>query len=341
MKETKNILITGANGFIGNFLVDEAIKRNYTVYAIVRKSSNIDILLTKNIRIIIIDFADTKDINQKISKMPQFSYIIHNAGVTKTMKNKEFYNGNFQNTKRFIESLKEMNKVPAKFIYISSLAAFGPAKKNKLISENSIPKPITEYGKSKLAAEQYIIKKSKIPYIIFRPTAVYGPGDKDFLQTIKLQNIGIDLKIGKHSQTLTFIYVKDLTSLIFNAIESLHINKSYFAADGNLYSNLDFNNSVSRHLKKKQIHIIIPIPLAKIIAKVSELIALISKKPSLLRFDKISEITAENWNCDIEPLISDFNFKPEFNLENGMNQTIIWYKKNKWLKTEKNELLSI
>lgn len=339
MNAKKNILITGASGFIGSFLVDEAIKRNYIVYAIARKSSNTEHLKTKNISIIIIDFADINDINLKISEMPQFSYIIHNAGATKALKNKDFYNINFGNTKRLIESLKEINKIPTKFIYISSLAAFGPTQKNKLISENSIPKPLTEYGKSKLAAEQYIIKESGIPYIIFRPTAVYGPGDKDFLQTIKLQNAGIDIKIGKHAQILTFIYVKDLASLIFKAIESLHINKSYFATDGNLYSNTDFNNSVLRQLNKKQIHINIPIPLIKIIARVSAFMAQIIKKPSLLRYDKISEITADSWNCDIKSLISDFNFKAEYNLENGMNQTIIWYKKNKWLKTKGKELL--
>jgi nucleoside-diphosphate-sugar epimerase len=341
MNDNRNILITGASGFIGSFLIDEAIKHNYTVNAIVRKSSNTENLQTKNIRIIIVDFADINDIKRKISEMPHFSYIIHNAGITKALKNNEFYNSNYGNTKRLIESLKEINRIPTKFIYISSLAAFGPAKKNKTLSENSIPKPLTIYGKSKLAAEKYIIKESGIPYIIFRPTAVYGPGDKDFLQTIKLQNAGIDIKIGNNTQTLTFIYVKDFASLIFKAIESIHINKSYFATDGNLYSKTDFNNSVSRQLNKKQIHININIPLIKLIAAVSEFRAQIIKRPSLLRLDKISEITADNWDCDIEPLISDFNFKADYNLENGMKQTILWYKKYKWLNTKDKEFLTI
>lgn len=331
MINKKNILITGASGFIGNFLVDEAIKRNFRVYVAVRKSTNTETLQKKQIHINIINFEDINDINDKILRLPKFDYIIHNAGITKASKKSEFLNINFHNTKNFIVSLKEMNKIPDKFIYISSLAAFGPTENGNNIKTENNPKPISEYGKSKLAAEKYIIDKSNIPYLIYRPTAVYGPGDSAFLKTIKLINCGWDIKIGKHSQILTFIYVKDLSKLIFNSLESQIINKSYFISDGNSYNNKDFSNTISKYSNKKIKRLFLPVWFAKSIAFISESFAFFSGKTSFLRVDKISELAAQNWTCNTRPLISDLNFKAEYNLETGMQETIEWYKENKWL----------
>lgn len=111
--------------------------------------------------------------------------------------------------------------MPDKFLYMSSLAAFGPGAKNTSnpVELTSVPKPVTVYGKSKLAAEKFISEKSVVPYLIFRPTAVYGPGEKDILKAIKLMNNRVDFQIGRKEQYLTFIYVKDLARLAFDAIE--------------------------------------------------------------------------------------------------------------------------
>jgi nucleoside-diphosphate-sugar epimerase len=87
-----NILITGASGFIGNFLVDEAIKRGYNVFATIRKSTKINRLEEKKVNLIEIDFKDSNNIKNKLLNSPHFKYIIHNAGITKALKNKELSN---------------------------------------------------------------------------------------------------------------------------------------------------------------------------------------------------------------------------------------------------------
>ena len=329
----EKILITGASGFIGNFLVEEGLKRNYEVYAAIRKSSKIEHLKNKAINFIEIDFANKEVLNAKVASMPEFKYIIHNAGITKSLKKESFSEINFQYTKNFIEAIKQTNLNPEKFLFVSSLSAAGPGKTDTSIpiSISDESAPISNYGLSKLSAEKYITEISNFPYIIVRPTAVYGPGDKDFFNMVKLINNHIDLMIGAHKQALSFIYVKDLSRSIFDLLESPVKNKTYFVSDGNCYDKTTMSDLIAEILKKKIVRFYTPIFLAKIIAVVSEAISSITGKVSVINPEKIKEFSAINWNCDISQLIDDIKFKPDYSLAQGLQETIDWYKQQGWI----------
>jgi len=329
----KKILITGATGFIGNFLVDEALKRGYETTIAVRKTSKFKHQENKNIKIIQFDFSDSDRLNILVRSLPRFDYVIHNAGVTKALNKDDYFEVNQRNTSRFITALLEPGKTPDKFLLMSSLAAFGPGdpENGQPVRLTSIPRPVTAYGESKLAAEKFLMAQAGLPYIIIRPTAVYGPGEKDIFGTIKLMNQGLDFQAGTKNQCLTFIYVKDLARLVFDAIESPLSNRAYFATDGNLYGSRDLGKIVSRRLNRKFIHLALPVWLVKIIGALAELVCRISKETPALNREKVNELSACNWNCDVEPLRSELNFKAGYNLETGMNETIDWYRKEKWI----------
>ncbi|HHH53535.1 MAG TPA: NAD(P)-dependent oxidoreductase [Bacteroidetes bacterium] len=334
MADKKNILITGASGFIGGYIIDEALKREYNIFVTARKTTNTKKLQNKGIKNIIeVDFSDQNNLENIFTGLPKFDFIIHNAGITKAFKNKEYFEINFHNTVRFIEALKKIDKVPRKFIFMGSLAAYGPGKKNssKPVKRSQEPKPVTKYGVSKLKAERYIVDESGINYIIFSPTAVYGPGEKDLFTTIKLINKGIDFKIGFKTQYFTFLYVKDLAKLVIDSLDSPIVNKEYFVSDGNLYTKKDLSRAIKKNLGVKAIPVTVPVWFATIVAAINEGISWISGKQSILNVEKIAELSAQNLNCDIEDLKKDLNFKPEYDLYKGMKESIDWYKKQGWL----------
>ncbi|HLN54249.1 MAG TPA: NAD(P)-dependent oxidoreductase [Lentimicrobium sp.] len=333
MDAAKNILITGASGFIGNFLTDEALSRGYNVFAAVRKTTDTSILREKKVNLVQIDFYDCTDIFDKISSLPPLKYIIHNAGIIRAVKKEDFHEVNFGNTKRLINVLMRTSKVPDKFLYISSLASLGPCNGQfrspiGLLTE---PAPVTEYGKSKLETERLIESNDWLPYIILRPTAVYGPGDKDMYRLIRFINMGIDLQLGTGSQRLTFIYIKDLVSLAFIALESEVTNKSYCVSDGNPYSEYDFGKAVAGCLHRKVMHVAVPVRVARAIAAVNEYWSTLSGKAPVLNVDKINELSAKSWCCDTRPLMEDFFFRAGYDLQRGMAETIEWYRKMKWI----------
>ncbi len=269
----ENVLITGASGFVGSFLVEEAIKRNLKPIAAIRQSSSKQYLNHPSIDFIYLNLYDKNDIKQKIKEYINqngpINYIIHNAGVTKVTKHNEFMQVNFQCTKNFVEAISELNIAQLKkFIHISSLAAIGPGNNQTLepIKLNDIPHPNTEYGLSKLKGEIEVRNHIELPWLIFRPTGIYGPREKDYFVFLKTIHKGFEPYIGFKTQYLTFIYVKDLVRLIFDALNTPIIHKAYFVSDGNVYTSEEYAHIVKKALNKKTLKIRIPLTVVKIIA---------------------------------------------------------------------------
>lgn len=334
----KRILITGASGFIGSFLVEKGLSDNYEVWAGVRNSSSKEYLQDERIQFIDLKFNDTKALADQLRSFRQefgkFDFIIHNAGVTKCLNPQDFEKVNFQYTVNFIEALKNADAVPGKFVLMSSLSAFGVGDEVNYtpIRLTDKPNPNTAYGISKLKAEKYLQEVSDIPYLIFRPTGVYGPREKDYFLMLKTVKSGLDVGAGFQPQHLTFIYVKDLVDVIYAGLESTVTNKAYFVADGDVHTDKGYTQLVKEVLGKRHVlSIKVPLGLLKVISVVAEEISKITKKPSTLNRDKYKIMRQRNWECDIEPLKQDLGFDPKYNLRKGLEESVEWYKENKWL----------
>lgn len=334
----KKIIITGASGFIGSFLVEKALELGFQTWAGVRKSSSKEYLQDSNILFIELNFGNKeKLIGQLKDFKAQFGaidYIIHNAGITKCLNPKDFDQINYQNTVNFVEALQEAKCVPSKFLLMSSLSSFGVGDEVNYtpIKSADIPNPNTAYGISKLKAEQYLENTTDFPYMILRPTGVYGPREKDYFLMLKTVKSGLDVGAGFKPQHLTFIYVKDLVDAAFLALESPLSNRSYFVADGDIYTDKEYTALVKKVLGKKHVlSIKVPLCILKLVSIIAENIAKVTKKPSTLNRDKYKIMKQRNWVCDIEPLKHDLRFTPQYNLERGLTESVNWYKENGWL----------
>ncbi len=337
MIDMKNILITGASGFIGSFLVEEGLKQDFQVYAGVRKSSSRDYLQDERIRFIEFDFSTKEKVLETLedckNKNIRFHYIVHNAGLTKVKKKEDFYNVNCRNTIHFIEALIESGMVPDKFLFVSSLAAYGPGDPHtgEPVRLTHEPKPIELYGKSKLDAERYITGLTDFPWLIVRPTGVYGPKEKDYFVFFQTINRGMEPYIGFRKQVLTFIYVRDLVRLIYIALASPHIKKAWFVSDGKEYPSELFAKITKKALGKKTVRFTVPLFLVRAIATIGERVGGLWGTIPTLNTDKYKVLKCTNWRCEFEPLEQDLGFKAEYDLEKGVAETLEWYKKEKWL----------
>ncbi len=329
----KKLLITGASGFIGSFLVEEGLKRGYEVYAGIRKTSSVQYLTDSRIKFLELNFSDVGLLSRQLSDAPHFDYVIHSAGLTKAFDLKGYRISNYQYSKNFIEVLISLNRVPEKFMYMSSLAAYGPGDplNVKPVSSSDTPHPVTAYGKSKLEAEKYLGGLNGFPYISIRPTAVYGPREKDLFTVFSLINKHIELGVGFKKQYLSFVYVKDAVKAAFLAMESEAMNKGYFVSDGNVYDSQIFGTVIKQVLGRKTIRIQLPLGLVRLIAVLSESTKYITRKQPVLNLDKVKELESVNWKCDIQPLRDDLKFEPEYDLDKGIRETIEWYRQAGWL----------
>ena len=318
----KNVLITGASGFIGSFLVEEALSRNWKVWAGVRQTSSKEYLRDERISFINLLYYDREELKQQIEShltcYGKWDYVIHNAGVTKCINSDDFEKINYRCTCNLINTLKETGAVPDKFILMSSLSALPPTD--------------TMYGKSKRKAEDFLETQADFPYLILRPTGVYGPRDKDYFLILKSINKGLELAAGYKPQILTFIYVTDLAKVVFLAAESVFSRKAYNVSDGNAYSDETYTQTAKKVLGKKRVlKIRVPLIVLKTISILAEMFSKISNKPSTLNCDKYKIMKRRDWTCDISPLMQDLGFLAEYDLESGIRECVAWYTNQGWL----------
>ena len=332
------ILITGASGFVGSFIVEEALRKGFEVWAGIRKSSSKKYLKDERIRFVDLHYADTDALKNQLanfrSEHGKWDYVVHNAGVTKCKDKRDFDTINYQYTRNFADALIACNMQPEKFILISSLSAWGPVKElsDLPITLNDAPNPDTVYGKSKLKAETYIRNLLQFPYIILRPTGIYGPRDKDYFLMFKAVKQGVEFLVGRKKQFITFVYVKDLVKAIFLVIEKDVVARSYFVSDGFSYTATDFSSFIQQELgKKRLLRFTVPLFLVKIVSVVCEKTATVFGKTSTLNRDKYKIFKQRNWRCDISDLEKDLGYTADYKLEAGVKETCNWYKKENWL----------
>ena len=333
------ILVTGASGFIGSFIVEEGLSRGYEVWAGVRGSSSRKYLQDKRINFINLNFEDSDKLREQLSAFAaengRWDYVVHAAGVTKCLNPDDFMRINCGGTKKFIDTLHACNILPERFIYLSSLSIFGPVREQQPyepILDSDTPCPNTAYGKSKLAAEEYIKSCDWLQYVIFRPTGVYGPRERDYFKMAQSINSHVDFSVGYKPQIITFIYVADLVKAIYAAIDKGVSGRCYFVSESRGYDSRSFSDYIQKELGKKFVlRIKAPLWLLKVISVCAENISRLTKKPSTLNSDKYNIMKQRNWLCDTTPIEKELDFTIDYPLQKGTEEIIKWYKKEKWL----------
>ena len=324
------VLITGASGFLGYHLIQKAIAANFEVFAAVRKNSNIEHLSKFPLKYLYLNYEDPEQMSRLIAEN-KIDFIIHSAGVTKAIRQEVYDQVNAGYTINLAKAAENSGDICKKIVFISSLAAVGPLNDGQQkITEQTHPRPVTAYGRSKLLAENQLASIS-IPTTILRPTAIYGPRDKDIFIMLKTISNGMDPYIGKIVQELSFVHAEDVAVA---AIQSLTIKNAlgiYHITDGNSYNRYEFSDISKSILNRKAFRFHIPMPLVKSLAFFLEKVNGWLNKPSVISREKLHELAAINWICDITKANKDLNFIPKYNLQTGLEDTISWYKKNKWL----------
>ena len=247
----KSIFLTGSTGFVGSNL--QIYFRNKFSFFTYKKNSKINI---------------TEDI------------VLHFAGIAHDLKNnynkEEYYKINTDFTiKIFEEFLKSNAEV---FIFISSVKAAADSI-NINLTEKHIPNPITDYGKSKLLAEKYILSKN-IPnekrIYILRPCMIHGPGNKGNLNLLyQMVSKGIPWPLGAFKNKRSFCSIDNLCFIIQELIKNDQIPSGiYNIADDEPISTIELINLISESLGKKVYIWKIPQFLIIVITKLGDLLRL-------------------------------------------------------------------
>ena len=323
-------LVTGATGFIGSHLVESLLQKNYEVFCIVRKTS--DLSLLKKLPCTFID-GDITDRNSLIDAVRDKDIIFHLGGLTKAKSVTDYYRVNADASQHLYEICLQHNPGIRKIVHVSSLAAAGPSTPGKPRVESDSENPLTDYGKSKLAGEKIAVSfMNKLPITIIRPPAVYGPREKDIFFYFQLIDKHIKPILGFQTKYLTIIHALDLVEAIVRAAESPQsTGHTYFVDDGYVYSWQDLSSTIQKASGTWAIPLTIPEWLISGIAHIAEFFSRFSSNPALLNRQKIIELKQVAWTTNSEKIKRDLGFSPKYDLLKGCKMTVDWYRENGWL----------
>jgi len=306
------------------------------VWAAVRSSSSRAYLQDPRIHFMELNFKDQAQMEKQLCGH-DFDYVVHAAGVTKCLDKEDFYTINTRGTIHFVRALLKTGMQLKRFVYLSSLSVYGAIHEEQPYKEIRLsdhPEPNTYYGKSKLAAERFLdtMECASLPYVILRPTGVYGPRERDYFMMAKSIKQHSDFAVGFRRQDITFVYVLDVVQAVFLACERGHRGSRYFVSDGQVYQSRTFSDLIRRELGSPWLlRITAPIWVLRIVTWIGDKVGHLTGRVTALNNDKYHILRQRNWRCHLEPTCRELGYKPEYTLERGVPLTIQWYKENGWL----------
>jgi nucleoside-diphosphate-sugar epimerase len=324
------VLVTGGTGFIGSHLVERLLARGEDVRCVAKDRLNVVMLDSPNVEVILGDLNNGLGWDRILDGVER---VYHLAGVTKAARASEYYEGNCLATKRLLESCLRFGRNIKRFLYVSSQAAVGPSPDADPVTECSPYHPVTHYGKSKMMAELEVLKvHDRLPITIIRPSAVYGPRERDWLEYFKYIKQGIQPLMGFGKKLLSLIHSDDLVNGIVAAAESPRAEgEIYFLGSEATYSTEDIGDAVARVLNRRTLRVRIPHVLVRAVGMLSGALARLSGRAALFNYQKAIDSLQSSWVCSVEKAKSHFEFRQCVPLEDGLLRTCRWYQEHGWL----------
>ncbi len=321
--------VTGATGFVGSHLAERLLAEGWEVDALVRapdRPSWLDLLPA--VRKIPGSLAEKDRIERAVSGA---DVIFHSAGLVKARNEAEYFRANVDGTRNVLEAVIDAGGEVKRFVQISSQAAAGPSPNGSPVTEDDRPRPITPYGRSKLAGERIVLdRKGDLPVTVIRPPAVYGPRDRDIYIYFKLASRGIVPVVGSLKRRVSLVYVEDLVKGIVDAAhEEKAAGRTYFITSGN-YDWDELSKGVARAVGRGR-RIPIPAALLVCVAAICDAAGFVTRRATTLNRHKAREILQDAWNCSHERAREDFGYEPAWDLDRGMAHTAEWYRKEGWI----------
>jgi nucleoside-diphosphate-sugar epimerase len=211
------------------------------------------------------------------------------------------------------------------------MAAIGPTIKGRPLRGDEAPRPVTAYGRSKLAAEQ-AVTGSALPWTIVRPPMVYGPRDQEVLKVFRLARFGVAPVLGDGSQELSAVHGGDLAEgLIAAGTAVAATGRTYYACHPEVFTGAEMARAVGRAMGKSPAVIRVPATIGRGVLMLTEAAARLTGQTTILTADKANEFFQPAWTGDPTPLMRDTGWQAAHDLRSGLEETYRWYRTAGWL----------
>jgi nucleoside-diphosphate-sugar epimerase len=319
-------LVTGATGFVGSHLVEALQSRSIEVTALARSAAKAADLVRSGVRVVNGDLDQAAGLDEAVRSQ---DVVFHVAGMVAARNEAEFFRCNRDGTSNLLAAIARLGT--PRVVLVSSLAAAGPAQRGAPLQGIETPRPVTAYGRSKLAAEQ-LVRSSSLPWSIVRPPIVYGPRDREVLKMFRLARLGLAPVFGDGTQELSAVHAADLAQALIGVAQSPQAKGgTYHACHPQVFTSSDLATAVAASMGRSALRVRVPLGVGRVLLAITEHTARLSGQATILTTDKANEFFQPAWTGDPASLIRDTGWHPRYDLASGLAATYQWYRKAGWL----------
>ena len=306
----RTVALTGATGFIGGVVARLLPAAGWRVRALIRPGAASQALTELDLHWVEGSLEDSDSLRRLVTGVYA---VIHCAGAVRGRNQAQFNRVNVEGVARLVQAARDQLSVP-RFLLLSSLAAREPS--------------LSPYAASKREGERVLLEQAgEMPWLVLRPPAVYGPGDRELLPLWRAMGRGIAPVLGATGARLSLLYVDDLAAAVLQWLGSGGCAPGIFELhDGRPggYTWDEVVDSAAQLYGRSIRRIPVAAPLLRVLAAVNLLAAGLGGYAPMLTLGKVRELRHPDWVCDNTALSRALSWTPRVTLEAGLRRTLGW-----------------
>lgn len=322
----QTVLVTGGTGFVGSHVVDVLLAAAHNVRCTVRGTSNLRWLEGKSVELVEADLRS----GRLAEAVAGVDVVVHCAGLTRGSTDALFA-ANCDGTRVLLDACERADR-EIRFVFCSSQAAAGPGTLDRPRELDDPPAPTSDYGRSKLAAEEEVLKRSgQLEVAVLRPVAVYGPRDEDTLPYFQMAKRGVIVVPGVRERRVQLVHARDVaTALLAGMRRPEAVGRTFFVGHPEFLSWDRLTAAISEAIGRRASRFRVPSFALLAAGALAELVGS-GKRSGQIDRRRAQDMAERAWTCNVDATLTELGWNPEYDAVSGFRDTAEWYRAEGWL----------